>query len=214
MMINWLDNHRNFVFLIVTLMTVGGGTLFHLNQPAPVAIEIIPAEATSTPTSTPTPLPTPTPAPVRIYITGAIHKADVYFLPQGSIIKDAILAAGGLTDNVDIEAFNQALELQDQQHIHIPRLGEADSPPLVQGGVENPPKSAQPTVEPEQTTININTASLELLDTLPNIGPKLGQSIIDYRESYGSFKQIEEIKQVSGIGEATFNRLKNLITVE
>lgn len=213
-MITWLDNHRNVVFLIVSLVTVSGGFLFYLNQPAPTAIEIIAAESTATPTPTPTPLPTPTPAPVRIYITGAIHKADVYFLPQGSIIKDAILAAGGLTDEVDIEAFNQALELQDQQHIHIPRLGEADSPPLVQGGAESQPKQAQLTIEPEETTININTASLELLDTLPNIGPKLGQSIIDYRESYGSFKQIEEIKQVSGIGEATFNRLKNFISVE
>jgi competence protein ComEA len=147
---------------------------------------------------------------VRIYITGAIVKPDVYFLPLGTIVKDAIQAAGGLTEDVDLEKFNQALELKDQQHIHIPRVGEQDAPPVIQDGASQNGSS----LPAENSLVNLNTASLEELDTLPGIGPAIAQRIINYRESYGNFKAIEEIVNVSGIGEVTFTKIKHLITVE
>jgi competence protein ComEA len=209
----WLDRNRNIIFILLSLLAIGGATVFYLQQPAEAPIEIIPVETVALITTTPS--PSPTPSPVRIYITGAIANSDVYFLPQGSIIKDAILSAGGFTPDADRERINQALELQDQQHIHIPRIGEEDAPPPVQNGSSDVVmNSSNGATAATGNLINLNTATLEQLDSLPGIGPAIAQRIIDYRESFGGFTAIEEITQVSGIGEATLAKIKGSISVE
>jgi competence protein ComEA len=216
---SWLDRNRSVIFIILLLVALGGGTFFYLRQPAQNPIEFIPAEAPPTPLPSPSPPPTvtPTPAPVRVFITGAVVKSDVYFLPHGSIIKDAIEAAGGFTPDAEPEQINQALELQDQQQIHVPRLDEEDPPPSVQGGQDKSNKEEQDSgsdMPAGGQVINLNTATLDQLDSLPGIGPVIAQRIIDYRESERGFTTIEEIIQVSGIGEATFAKIEDLITVE
>lgn len=212
--ISWLERNRNSIFVILLLATFGGIGGFYLRQPVQEPIEILPPEATATPL--PLPPPSPTSGRVRVYVTGAVVNSDVYVLPQGSIIKDAILAAGGLTTDADPERINQALELKDQQQIHIPRLDEANPPPPVQGGGPNiqGDTSRGDATAIDDDLININTATLEQLDTLPGIGPVIAQRIIDYRESIGGFKSIETIIEVSGIGEATFAKIREQITVE
>lgn len=216
---SWLDRNRGVLFSMLSVVAIGGATMFYMRQPTSEPIEIVAspaATATVEATATP-PLPTPTPAPVRVYITGAVVKSDVYFLPAGSIIKDAIAAAGGLTPDADPVRINQALELKDQQQIHIPRLGETDPPPPIQGGSDKSESTDKTdSAAPGATTglINLNTASLEQLDSLPGIGPAIAQRIIDYREKVGNFTRIEEITEVSGIGEATFAKIKDLIVVE
>lgn len=218
----WLDRNRNLIFVTVLIASIGGIGTFYFNKPSSSEpIPIVPQAEPVTPTieATATPEPSPTPGLVRVYVTGAVANSDVYVLPEGSIIKDVILAAGGVTAEADLERINQALELKDQQQIHVPRLGENDSPPTVQGGVVEdngtlfaPPNSLAPIAEPG--LININTASLDQLDMLPGIGPAIGQRIIDYRDQIGGFNSIEAITEVSGIGEATFAKIKPLITVE
>jgi competence protein ComEA len=211
-----LEQNRHILFVILVIIALGGTAMFYGQQKSsPPEPLIIITNSPPTQTATIAPTPTATPAPVRVYITGAIVKPDVYFLPAGSIVKDVIKAAGGLTQAADLEQFNQALELKDQQHIHIPRLGEKNAPPPVQDGatVEQTPPPNSATSSPAKL-ININSASLEQLDTLPRIGPTLAQNIVTYRESHGGFKTIEEIKEVSGIGESAFKQLKTLITVE
>lgn len=209
----WLDRNRNLVFITLLLLAAGGAGFFYLRQPAPSVVEIVPVQATATPA--PTMAPTPTPAPVRVYVTGAIAQSDVYFLPPGSIVKDAITAAGGFTPDADKERINQALELQDQQQIHVPRLGETDAPPPVQGGlVQQSPASRSLASAPSTGLINLNTATVEELDSLPGIGPAIAKRIIDYRESASGFKNVEQITEVSGIGEATLAKIKDLITVQ
>jgi competence protein ComEA len=215
----WLDRNRHFVFIGLLLAVVTGGAIFYFSRPATEPIEIIAAEASATiePTATGTPAATPTPGMVRVYVTGAVAKSDVYFLPQGSIIKDAVEAAGGFNADADPERINQALELKDQQQIHVPRLDEVDPPPPVQGGSESNNPSTPGDTPPESFgggTVNINTATLEQLDTLPGIGPAIAQRIIDYREKIGGFKSIEQITEVSGIGNATFDKIKDSITIE
>ena len=131
-------------------------------------------------------------------------------------MKDAVLAAGGFTLDADKERINQALELKDQQQIHVPCIGEENVLPPVQDGLSNEsgggngngssPVSANP--------INLNTASLEALDSLPGIGPAIAGRIIDYRENHGGFKTVEEITEVSGIGQATLAKIKDIVTVE
>ncbi|MBE7551274.1 MAG: helix-hairpin-helix domain-containing protein [Anaerolineales bacterium] len=225
---SWLDRNRNLVFISLLLIAAGGAAVFYLRQPAHASVEIRPvveATATAVATPVPTPSPTSTPAPVRVYVSGAVANSDVYFLPAGSIIKDAITAAGGFTADADPDRINQALQLQDQQQIHVPRRGDDNPPPPVQGGVSQSELSSYQGSDNSRAPassgaaaggglININTATLEQLDSLPGIGPAIAQRIIDYREKMGGFKVAEEITEVSGIGDATLAKIKDLITVQ
>jgi competence protein ComEA len=152
------------------------------------------------PTSEP---PTPTPATINVYVTGAVKNPEVYALPLNSIVKDAILAAGGATADADLDRINLAAKLADQEQIYVPRKGE-DELPL-------PPEAPAPDTTDDK--ININTASVEELDKLPGIGPSIAGAIIDYRTKNGDFQQIEDINDVKGIGDALFEKIKGQITV-
>lgn len=210
----WLDQYRHFVFVGLSALAIGGAGIFYFRQPAQSPIEILAVTPTAT-TVTATALPpaTATPAPVRVYVTGAVQNSDVYFLPPGSIVKDAIEVAGGLTADADPVRINQALELVDQQQIHVPKRDEENPPPPVQNGQPNPTSASSPKPSASGGVINLNTATLEQLDTLPGIGPAIAQRIIDYRDSVGGFTTVEEITQVSGIGSSTFARIKGSITI-
>jgi competence protein ComEA len=207
----WLDRNRHFVFTVLLIITLGGASAFYWWRPAQTPVELVAPEIT--PSSIPMAILTPTPAPVRVYVTGAVANSDVYFLPAGSIVKDAIVAAGGLTPEADRERINQALELKDQQQIHVPRIGEGDPPPPVQGGPAPDPASGNASSGPGDR-INLNTATLEELDALPGIGPAIAGRIIDYRKNNGNFKTVDEITQVSGIGKGTLAKFKDNVTVE
>jgi competence protein ComEA len=211
---SWLDRNRHLIFITLLLIAVGGAGIFYLRQPAPGVVEIQTVES-ATATPVPTSSPIPSPSLVRVYVTGAVVNSDVYFLPSGSIIKDAVFAAGGYTPDADREHINQALELQDQQQIHVPRLGEVNAPPPVQGGlVQQKPASRSIAPAASGGLIDLNTATLEELDSLPGIGPAIAQRIIEYRESAGGFKSVEQITEVSGIGDATLAKIKDLVTVK
>ena len=147
---------------------------------------------------------TPTPATINVYVSGAVNKPDVYALPLNSIVKDAISAAGGATDEADLDRINLATKLADQMQVYVPSQGEAALPPA-------PPDGSAPDATTEK--ININTASAEELDKLPGIGPSIAKAIIDYRTTNGPFKQIEDINDVKGIGDALFEKIKEQITV-
>jgi competence protein ComEA len=160
--------------------------------------------AFSTPLPTATPLPSPTPAPIRVYVSGAVRSPSVCELPVGATVEDAVGAAGGPTADADLACINLALELQDQQHVHVPKEGEADPPPVLSGG-----GSEQGGTGP----ININTATADELETLPGVGEVTAQRIVAYREENGPFESIEEIQEVAGIGAKTFEGMRDLIAV-
>jgi len=204
-MSDWLQRYRGYILITLVYLLISGGMVLFLRRPAPPAIVI------TTPTSTPLPEPTvtPTPAPLRVYVTGAVVHPDVYLLATGSIIRDALVAAGGATSDADLNRINLAQQVYDQQQIYVPRLGEENPPiPLPAPLPSTTSSSVQPTGK-----VNINTATAEELDTLPGIGPAIAQRIIEYRQANGPFQSIEEIKNVSGIGDKLFERLKDLITV-
>jgi len=181
-------NHWRNLLLILCV------TLAACQQTAPIVVVPPPTMAPTLP---------PTPAPVRVYVSGAVATPGVYTLPPKSLVNDALKAAGGAAADADLDKINLAQEVRDQQQIHVPRKGE--------------PAPQQPTPgpgSPAAKKININTATLAELDTLPKIGPTTAQHIIDYRTKNGPFKKIEDLKNVSGIGDATFEGLRDLITVE
>lgn len=148
--------------------------------------------------------PVPTDKPIVVHITGAVPRPGVYALPQGARIQDGISAAGGFLAEADKTNINLAQALEDGEKLDIP---------FIEGGS---PVIATPLPQVVATTtdlININTASVAELDTLPGIGPTTAQKIIDYRTQNGPFLNIEDIVNVSGIGPASFERIKDLITV-
>ncbi len=148
--------------------------------------------------------PAPTEKPIIVYVTGAVPRPGVYALPKDARIQDAISAAGGFLAEADKSQINLAALLEDGQKLDIPYIEGAS--PII--GTPLP-------VIVTQTTelININTASVDELDSLPGIGPTTAQKIVDYREQNGPFVNTEDIINVPGIGPGTYERIKNLIAV-
>ena len=138
-------------------------------------------------------------------IKGEVVKPDVYTLNEGSIIRDLIEAAGGLTPEADISNINRAKELSNHELIIIKNINDEVS----QEEVENEIQS----IEADDGKININTADINKLKEIPGIGDVKANSIIIYRESNGNFKSIEDLKNVDGIGEKTFEKIKNNIKI-
>ncbi|HLB49702.1 MAG TPA: helix-hairpin-helix domain-containing protein [Anaerolineales bacterium] len=176
---------------------------------------------TGTPIALLPPPPTITPVPLRVHVTGAVNAPGVYQLPKTSIVQDAIDAAGGFSENADVSGLNLAGLLIDGQKLFIPELPPTAPPtPTTGPGTPAPTPAAQTTQPPNNPTtntgqlININTATQAELESLPRIGPAIAQRIIEYRTLNGPFTSIEQIKNVKGIGEATFNAIKDFITVK
>jgi competence protein ComEA len=192
----WLARYKWFLFLGITGLVLIAVILIQVRRPSPQPIIL------STSTPQPTRLATPTPYLLRVYVTGAVQHPDVYTLPENSIVKDAVEAAGGPTEEADLERINLALPVTDGQQVHVPRQGDDTTP------VE--PPSRLPAAVGK---VNINTADSTTLESLPGIGPSLAQRIIDYREAHGPFERIEDIMDVSGIGEATFEGIQDLIAI-
>ena len=193
-MSDWLERNRGYIFLILVNFVTVGLVLLRVRQP----------QATPMTMQTAAPIPaTPTMASLRVYVCGAVAKADVYLLPPGSIVKDALLAAGGATDQADLARINLALPVQDGDQVYVPEIGK--EPPVL------PPSSSGKEVAKK---ININRATLEELETLPGIGAVYARNIIEYRKAHGPFQTIEELDKVQGIGPATIERIRDLITLQ
>ncbi len=194
--------YRGYVIICSVLSLIVGGVVGYFIPRAQTSAPII----VSTPPPTITPPPSPTLAPIGVHVSGAVRQPAVYELPPGSIVQDAVDAAGGPALDADLDHINLALELRDQQQVYVPCQGETNPPPSVSGGAPGSEGSAGPLV-------NINTATTAELETLPRIGPVTAQRIVEYREANGSFESIEDIEDVPGIGPVTFAGLEYLITV-
>jgi competence protein ComEA len=192
----------HLIFFSVLSLIVGSVTGYFLPRP-----QASPPIVVSTPVPTRAPLPTPTPAPVRIHVSGEVLHPGVYELSPGSIVQDAIEAGGGPAANADLDCINLALELEDQQKVYVPCQGEMAPPSPLSGGESGSGGST------ETSPLNINTAGTTELERLPGIGPALAQRIVEHRQANGPFVTVEDIQEVRGIGQATFEDLKGLITV-
>ena len=151
---------------------------------------------------------------ILIHITGAIKKEGVYELTEGDRIIDAINKAEGVTEEADTSQINMASKLEDGMKIYVPKKGEnTENIQSQERQTENIQKTSETNNNENSNTkkININTASLEELDTLPGIGEATAQKIIDYRKEKGKFSKIEDIKNVKGIGDSKFEKIKDKI---
>ena len=150
-----------------------------------------------------------TAAMIYVDVGGEVKDPSVVELPDGSRVTDAITAAGGLTEQADLTDINRAAFVSDGEKIYIPsQVSELEDDGLSagEGGDGGTAKSSD-------GRININTADSTQLQELTGVGPATAEKIIDYRKQNGRFQSIEDIKNVSGIGDKTYEKLKDHIKV-
>lgn len=180
-------------FLILVTLIALSGALLMISRPDSVEITIFP------PPPTATPAPTATPMPIVVYVTGEVaQRGTQHILPHGSRVADAVGAAGGFTDLANRELVNLAGILRDGDQVHVPSVETSQ------------PEASLPTPS-GGSLVNVNTATLEELVALPNIGPVTAQNIIDFREQAGPFSELADLDDVPGIGSSTLGKLEELI---
>jgi competence protein ComEA len=153
------------------------------------------------------------PEKIFVYVCGAVAQAGVYELPAGARIYEALDSAGGFLEEACPEAVNLAEEVYDAQMIWIPTVSEAmEGGLLPSSGVQDVAQDS--TLTEADQRVNLNTATAEMLMTLPGIGQSKADSIIAYRNSHGEFASVEDIMNVDGIKEGVYNRIKDNIKVK
>jgi competence protein ComEA len=191
---------------VLAVVVVAGAVFWYVRSlPRPVTISAGGGPAVSG--AAPAVSPSPSPAVLYVHVAGRVHHPGVYQLHQGDRVIDAIRAAGDAKPNADLRSVNLAALLTDGEQIILWKRGGAGSVASTGGGGGSPGagSSSQP--------INLNTATLDQLESLPGIGPALGQRIIDYREQNGPFASVDDLVNVSGIGDKRLEDLRPLVTV-
>lgn len=150
---------------------------------------------------------------IKVYVIGEVKNPGVVEIEEGDRIEDAIILAGGTTENTDLSKINLAYYLEDGQKIVVPSINdnvedqeENNNEDLSEDGIVGESSN--------DSKVNINTASEAELQTLSGIGESLAERIVTYREENGKFKNIEDLKNVSGIGDKKFESLKEYIKVK
>lgn len=144
---------------------------------------------------------------IKVHIAGSVVSEGIVELEEGARVADAIDQAGGTTADANMDQVNLAYKVQDGQKIYIPNINEEEYE------ITEDMEGIQNIYETNPDIININTATQTELELLPGIGPSTASKIIKYREENGEFKVIDDIKNVSGIGDAKFESIKDQITV-
>ena len=157
---------------------------------------------------------------IAVYISGEVKSPQVVKMKTGDRLVDAVEKCGGMTKDADLNAVNLALLLKDEAHYIIPKIGDtnistqSNANASTSGEKTVNQSSGNNTSNSSNTKVNINTADKTALMSLPSIGEKTAQKIIDYRENVGKFNAKEDLKNVSGIGDKKYSKLEELITVD
>lgn len=141
---------------------------------------------------------------IYIDIKGAVRTPGVYKLPVDARVQDVVKVAGGLTEDADNSKLNLAEKLKDEMSIYVYKKGEAGSEEVVKDDIESSETDKK---------VNINSATKVDLQQVPGIGDSKATAIIEYREKEGLFQTIEDLKNVTGIGEKTVEKLKEYLDV-
>jgi competence protein ComEA len=192
---------------VLALLVVAGAVFWYVRSlPRPVTIQA--SRGNLGPGAVAAPSPSPSPAVLFVHVAGHVRHAGVYQLNQGDRVIDAIRAAGGARKDSDLRSINLAALVTDGEQIIVWKKGPGGSVVTSGGGGGVPPGSGSPT-----QPVNLNTATLDQLESLPGIGPALGQRIIDYRTEHGPFASVDDLVDVSGIGEKRLEDIRPLVTV-
>jgi competence protein ComEA len=185
---------------IVAMVLAGAGLWYLRSLPRPVAIRSDVQRAAPVPAAS----TSPSPSLLLVHVAGLVREPGVYEFRTGDRVVDAVQAAGGPRKHADLDALNLAAPLTDGQQVLVPARGPSGGGA---GVLPAPGAMATPGL------VDVNTASGSELDTLPGIGPVLAQRIIDYRTEHGPFATVDDLDDVSGIGPATLEDLRPMVTV-
>lgn len=189
----------------VLLVTLGGAGFWYVRSlPRPVEVQARVPTTGSTEVAGPSGASaSPSPVLLLVDVAGWVHEPGVYEFAAGARVIDAIDAAGGARPGAELAALNLAAPLVDGTQILVPKQGEAGVAPVASGAA---PGSVG-------ALVNINTASATELETLPGIGEVIAQRIVDHRTANGPFTSVEQLLDVSGIGDAILGSIQELVTV-
>jgi len=162
-----------------------------------------------------------------VHVLGAVRRSGVVELPASSRVGDALERAGGATDDADLDRLNLARVLTDGERLYVPRVGQQEVPealgPVADGAAAGPTAGAGAgagsgggaagTGGEESAVVDLNTADQAVLETLPGIGPGLAGRIIAWRDEHGRFTAVEDLLDVSGIGDVRFAELRDRVRV-
>ncbi|MEO3744916.1 ComEA family DNA-binding protein [Plantactinospora sp. B5E13] len=149
----------------------------------------------------------PSPAELVVAVAGRVRRPGLVRLPAGARVADALAAAGGAQPGVDMASLNLARKVADGELILV-----GVTPPPGAAGPAGDGSSSATGIGPAEK-VNLNTATAAQLDALPGVGPVLAQRIVDHRERSGGFRAVGDLRQVTGIGDARYEDLKDLVTV-
>ena len=196
------------MFLLNIAVVIGVIYLLRREEPRPVVV-------TQPPTRPATSTANKSVKPISVTVNGAVNQPGTFELTSDARLADALQKAG-VQAEADLSKLNLTLMLKDGDKINVP--SRAPNVPTANTVAAATTRAPQPTKisapAPAATKVNLNTATLEQLDALPGIGPAIAQRILDYRSEKGSFKSIEELKEVRGIGDALYNEIRELVAVE
>jgi competence protein ComEA len=200
-------SRAELVGLVLALaVTLGGAGLWYVRSlPRPVEVRArsgaLPAQAAASTAAS----SSPEAPPLIVDVAGAVRKPGVYEFGEGDRVIDAIRAAGGATHKARLDALNLAAPLTDGIQILVPTTAPAGASAATSGGGA-PGTGTAP-------LINVNTASATELEALPGVGEVIGQAIVDYRTENGPFATVDDLLDVSGIGDATLAEIRDLVSV-
>ncbi|WHY90590.1 helix-hairpin-helix domain-containing protein [Neobacillus cucumis] len=214
---DWFTEHKLFV-VIAVLIAIGGIYYFFIYQENPASVTApqlnsmeseLQGENTAKQSEEPAKEEQKAEA-IMVDVKGQIKHPGVYPATTGERVIDLIERAGGLANKADESQVNFAEHVQDEMVIYIPAKGETDSPPaaLAGGGQTGSTGGAL-----SNTKVDLNKSDATQLQTLPGIGLAKAAAILEYRETSGGFKTVEDLKNISGIGDKTFEKLKDLVEV-
>ena len=212
------ENKKLVIVIIVVLLLTGLFCYFRFREPENVDVfqpedGIVTNESTNTVEEVEEEM-------IIVHVSGEVKEPGIVKLKEGERIADAIEKAGGATDDADLSKLNLAYVLEDGVKVRIPKKNEGENAGEYVSEESGEEVIQEGSVEAEESTqttskvVNINKANQEELMTLPGIGESTAQKIIDYRKENGNFQTIEDIKNVSGIGDSKFNQIKSLIKVK
>lgn len=216
---------------------VGAGSSGSRSDAGSAGVAVVTGAPTAVPpTPTRTPVPQPgaadpaadpsgSPPAAVLYVVGAVAHAGVVRVPSDARVADAVDAAGGATADADLSRLNLARPVVDGERLYVPKAGETEVPSeLPVGGVGGSSSGAGAGPAGTGTAaggagaaadavVDLNAADATTLETLPGIGPALAERIIAWREEHGGFRSVEDLLEVSGIGDARFAELRDRVRV-
>ena len=153
------------------------------------------------------------PKEITVYVSGEVNNPGIVTLKSDDRLADAVKILGGVTKKADMNNIKLAIKLEDEMHYIIPKKGDKtnNSNQATNTNVNNNQVANE--TNSQNTKVNINTASIQELDTIPGVGEATANKILSYREENGNFKNIEEIKNVNGIGDKKYENMKEFICV-